>query len=400
MNIKTFTLSQVSKLIKNALEFESLLKSIAIIGEISNLKYHASGHIYLTLKDESDVLSCVMFKRSADLLPYKLENGMKVIAIGEVNYYEKNGQITLIVEAIIPQGEGVINIALEELKEKLKKKGYFDYKNKKVLPKFPEKVVVITSSTGAVIEDIKNVASRRNKNIEIVVCPVKVQGLNSENIVSNAIKYINKHNAGDVIIIARGGGSSEDLKAFNTEILANAVFKSNIPIVSAVGHETDTTICDMVSDVRASTPSEAAEIVFPLTVDMQNILNFYYEQLNKSVEDKVENYRLRINHIKEFEIYNKSKFFVDINKKNIEIISKELEELVNKKAENNKSKMLINSAKLEKYNPISIINQGYVLAKKDKVIVESVKEINIDDMLYLGFKDGEVLAEVKDIKSK
>ncbi len=400
MDIKTFSVTQVNRLIKNALDVEILLKSIAISGEISNLKTHTSGHIYFSLKDESNVLNCVMFKRSADLMPHKLENGMNVIAIGEVSFFERNGQVTLNCEVVIPQGQGLLNNALEELKEKLKVLGYFDYKNKIDLPKYPEKVAVVTSATGAVIEDIKNIASRRNKNIEIVICPVKVQGIGAEKEISQAIKSINKYEIADVIIVARGGGSAEDLMAFNTELVARAVFESRIPVVSAVGHETDTSICDLVADRRASTPSEAAEIVFPISEEMQRVLNFYAESMNNVVENKIIYYRNKIERIKKFEIFDKAEFFLSLNKNLIDSKQNSLELAMEKVVKDYKNKILLNSTKLEKYNPIQIINQGYALVYKEgsDEVTESIKSVKVNDELKIKLKDGNIFVNVKEVE--
>ncbi len=398
MQFKTFSVSQANRLIKNAIDVESLLKSIAITGEISNLKYHSTGHIYFSLKDESNVLSCVMFKRNADFLPFKLENGQEVMAVGEVNFFERNGTVTLNCEVVMPKGQGNLNLKFEELKAKLEKEGMFDYKNKVQLPKFPEKVAVVTSATGAVIEDIKNVANRRNKNIEIILCPVKVQGIGAEAIISQTLEYLNKHSIADVIIIARGGGSKEDLAPFNTEIVARSVFNSKIPTVSAVGHETDITLCDLVADCRASTPSEAAEIVFPLSEQMKEYLKEYERRLSLVVERRISEYKAKLINIKDYELYNKAMVFVKLNKNEIENKNQGINHAVDSKITSYKNDLMVKIAKVEKYNPVSIISQGYSLVQVGDNVIESVDNLKVKDKVTVKLKDGEIKAIVEDIK--
>ncbi len=395
MQFKTFTVSQANRLIKNAIDVESMLKSIAITGEISNLKYHSSGHIYFSLKDESNVLNCVMFKRNAEYMPYKLENGQEVMAVGEVDFFERNGTVTLKCEVVMPKGQGILNLKFEELKAKLDKAGFFDYKNKKPLPKYPQKVAVITSATGSVIEDIKNVSCRRNKNIEILLCPAKVQGVGAESVIAKTVEHLNKNRLVDVIIIARGGGSKEDLTPFNTEIVVKSVFKSKIPVVSAVGHETDVTLCDLVADIRASTPSEAAEIVFPLKEKMLEILKDYELSMTDIVEKRISDYKNRLMSIKNYEMINKAMVFIQANQNEINKKNRELDYSVNKKVTEHKLDLKVKVAQVEKYNPIAILNQGYALVELEGEVVESVETLKKNDKLTLRFRDGEVTAKVE-----
>lgn len=400
MNIRTFTVGQVNKLIKNTLELESLLTSVAISGEISNLKYHSSGHIYFSLKDENNVLNCAMFKRNAQLLPFKIENGMEVISVGTVGFYSKNGSISQNCEAIMPKGIGAQNIAFEELKKKLEKEGMFDYKNKKELPFFPNKVAVITSSTGAVIQDIRNISSRRNKNIEIILCPVKVQGIDAEKTIANVVKYVNENNIADVIIIARGGGSKEDLQPFNTEIVARSVYYSKIPTVSAVGHETDVTLCDLVADKRVSTPSEAAEVVFPLTDSLKELLNEYESKLTKIVQNRTSKYKEKLIRVKDFELYNNATMFIMENQNNIEKSRIQLDTIVNTNLIDTKSKLQVKMLELEKYNPVEILKQGYSLVENKGEIVRRAKDLSNGDEIKIEFIDGEAHATINKIINK
>lgn len=395
MNIRAFTVSQANRLIKNTLEVESLLRSIAISGEISNLKYHFTGHIYFSLKDDSNVLKCVMFKKNADLLPFKLENGIEVIGIGSVGFFEKNGSISLNCDAVFPKGQGLQNAIFEELKKNLEKEGMFDYKNKKDLPFFPKKVAVITSSTGAVIEDIKNISSRRNKNIEIVLCPVKVQGIGAENNIAEMVNYVNKNEVADVIIIARGGGSKEDLQPFNTEIVARTVFTSKIPTVSAVGHETDVTLCDLVADRRVSTPSEAAEIVFPREEELYQLLLDYESRLRKIVERRKDDYKEKLIKIKDFELYNKANIFIMKHRNIVENRHRDLDNLIDKRVITSKSDLQFKALTLDKYNPIDILKQGYSLVEKDGEIIRKSEDLSDNDKVKIKFYDSDVVAIIK-----
>ncbi len=399
MQPKTFTVTQASRLIKNAIDVEMLLKSIAIVGEISNLKYHGTGHVYFSLKDESNVLNCVMFKRYADFLPYKLENGLEVMAIGEINFFEKNGTITLNCEAVLPKGQGLQNLQLEQLKERLRLEGLFAADKKLKLPKYPEKVAVITSKTGAVIEDIKKVAGRRNKGVEILLCPVKVQGEGSEQEIIKAINYVNNKNLADVIIIARGGGSKEDLNAFNNEGVVRAVFNSKIPTVSAVGHETDTSLCDLVASVWAATPSEAAELVFPSTDEMKNILWLFESRFNEIVDSRINSQKERLKHIAEYEIYNKAMFLIRQNQNEISRSQSVLNNTVNLKLLTHKNDLNVKMAKIEKYNPIDILKQGYSLVYKNNEVIETTENLKIGDTLKVDLKKGEIEATITKINN-
>ena len=268
MEKKVYSVSQLNKYIKIIMDNDTFLNDINITGEITNFKAHYSGHLYFTLKDDTSTIKCVMFKGNAMYLKFKPGDGMKVVISGQVSVFERDGVYQIYCKSMIPEGVGELYIAYEQLKKKLDKEGLFDEKYKKRLPFLPNRVGVITSRTGAVIRDIINVSTRRYPNVNLLIYPASVQGVNVAKTVISGIKTFNKLNNVDVIIIARGGGSFEDLFGFNDESLAREVFNSHIPIVSAVGHETDFTICDFVSDLRAPTPSAAAELVYPQYSDI------------------------------------------------------------------------------------------------------------------------------------
>ena len=289
---KVYTVSQLNYSVKTLLDNTPYLSGVFVTGEISNLKDHySSGHIYFSLKDNNAVLSAVMFAGSARNLKFVPQNGMKVIAFCRVSLYVQSGTYQIIVEDMQPDGIGALTIAFEQLKKKLEQKGIFAQEHKKPIPKFPKTVGVITSPTGAAVQDIRNILTRRFPNIDIVLCPVLVQGTGAAPQLIQAVNMFNDYDCADVIIIGRGGGSIEDLWAFNDENLAYAIYASNIPVISAVGHETDFTICDFVADLRAPTPSAAAELAVP---DREEMLAFYNSQrqyLTSMLDKQISDYK-------------------------------------------------------------------------------------------------------------
>ena len=287
MRIKTLTVSEVNNYIKKILDNDFILNNLSVRGEISNLKYHSSGHIYFSLKDANSKINCIMFKNKSFELDIILKEGMSVIVSGRASAYTANGTFQIYCDKIEQEGLGELHLRFEKLKEKLSREGYFDEKFKKPLPKNPSRIGVVTAETGAAIQDIINVITRRNTKVDIVLYPAFVQGEGAYKTIISGIEYFNKKNSVDVIIIGRGGGSMEELWNFNEENLAYAIFKSVIPIVSAVGHEVDFTISDFVADFRAATPSQAAEVVVPLEVDQYKDINDYKIRLNNIIDKRI-----------------------------------------------------------------------------------------------------------------
>ena len=273
MKIKTLSVSEVNNYFKRIVDNDFILNNLSVKGEISNLKYHSSGHIYFSLKDKSGKINCVMFKNRAETLNFILEEGMSVITRARASVYTPSGSFQLYCDEIEEEGLGQLYINFERLKEKLDKEGYFSEENKKPIPTMPGRIGIVTSATGAAVRDIINVTRRRNRLVDIVIYPAQVQGIGAYKDVIKGIKYFNKNKSVDVIIIGRGGGSIEDLWNFNEEELAMEIFKSKIPIISAVGHEVDFTISDFVADVRAATPSQGAEIAVSLEKDIYNYID-------------------------------------------------------------------------------------------------------------------------------
>lgn len=389
------SVSQLNFYVKNLLDGDMHLNSIFVTGEISNLTdNYRSGHIYLSLKDEKSVIRAVMFSGNARYLRFKPVEGMKVIARGRVTVYELTGQYQLYIEDMQPDGIGALSIAYEQLKEKLQSEGLFDKAHKKEIPKFPRSIGVITSPTGAAVQDILNIISRRFPNVEIVMCPVLVQGDNAPIQLCEAVKKLSDNSACDVIIIGRGGGSMEDLWAFNSEALAYEIYNCKIPIISAVGHETDYTICDFVSDLRAPTPSAAAELCVP---DIGE-LSFYFlsqqQYLQSIAELKIKACDNKLSLLKSRLDGSSPKNYCEINLSKLAVLQKRLEAAMNGVYSRKNESIIELSSKLEGMNPVTVLKRGYAAVSKNGVTVSSAKSVSLGDELDLKFKDGNVRVTV------
>ena len=392
---RVLTVSQLNFYIKSLIENDSKLNIVFLSGEISNLTDHyRSGHIYLSLKDEKSVIRAVMFSGNARNLRFKPTDGMKVICRGRVAVYEPTGQYQLYIEDMQPDGIGALTLAYEQLKKKLADKGLFDVSHKKPLPRFPKTVGVITSPTGAAVQDIRNILYRRFPCINIVMCPVLVQGDSAPEQLVRAVKTLDMYNACDVIIIGRGGGSIEDLWAFNDETLANAIYDCKIPVISAVGHETDFTICDFVSDMRAPTPSAAAELAVP---DKAELMSYYSSQLQYISSFMDSQFRKNSSRLIDFQrrislVSPQSR--IDKYEKNIELLLNKSQNIVNEKYSEKSNEITKISAKLESLNPLSVLSRGYSIAEKDGCVITSSSQLNKGDNFTLEFSDGKINATV------
>lgn len=392
---RVLTVSQLNFYIKSLIENDSKLNIVFLSGEISNLTDHyRSGHIYLSLKDEKSVIRAVMFSGNARNLRFKPTDGMKVICRGRVAVYEPTGQYQLYIEDMQPDGIGALTLAYEQLKKKLADKGLFDVSHKKPLPRFPKTVGVITSPTGAAVQDIRNILYRRFPCINIVMCPVLVQGDSAPEQLVHAVKTLDMYNACDVIIIGRGGGSIEDLWAFNDETLANAIYDCKIPVISAVGHETDFTICDFVSDMRAPTPSAAAELAVP---DKAELMSYYSSQLQYLSSFMDSQFRKNSSRLIDFQrrislVSPQSR--IDKYEKNIELLLNKSQNIVNEKYSEKSNEITKISAKLESLNPLSVLSRGYSIAEKDGCVITSSSQLNKGDNFTLEFSDGKINATV------
>lgn len=395
---RIISVSQLNYYVKSLLDNDPHLSSVFVTGEISNLTDHyRSGHIYFSLKDKNAVVRAVMFAGNARNLKFKPEEGMKVIALCRVSLYEVTGGYQIYVDDMQPDGIGSLTIAFEQLKKKLEEKGLFKLENKKPIPKFPKTVGVITSPTGAAVQDIRNILTRRFPSVDIVLCPVLVQGAGAPEQLINAVNLFNEYDCADVIIIGRGGGSIEDLWAFNDENLAYAIYASNIPVISAVGHETDFTICDFVSDLRAPTPSAAAELAVP---DREELLAYYNSQrqyINSLIDNKLSFYNKKLSDIRTAMSVNSPEKRIGLLSSKLDNLSKRAQLSINDTYNLKSDSVKKLGAKLETLNPVSVLNRGYAIAQKDRKNINSVKELKIDDEIKLTLKDGTVKTKVVEI---
>lgn len=393
---RIISVSQLNYYVKSLLDNDAHLSSVFVTGEISNLTDHyRSGHIYFSLKDNNCVIKAVMFAGNARNLKFKPQEGMKIIARGRVSLYEPSGNYQFYVEDMQPDGIGELTIAFEQLKKKLSEKGIFDQSHKKPIPKFPQTIGVITSPTGAAIQDIKNILHRRFPSADIVLCPVLVQGESASAQLVNAVNIFNEYDCADVIIIGRGGGSIEDLWAFNSEELAYAIYASNIPVISAVGHETDFTMCDFVSDLRAPTPSAAAELAVP---DREELIAYYNSQkqyLTSILDNKISKANRMLSEYKLVLNENSPEKQISKYNENISLFRNRLESLMNEKLNTAFEKIHKNGGKLEALNPVSVLQRGYSVAEKDGKIVSSVNDVKTDDLLNITLKDGKIITKVQ-----
>ena len=389
------SVSELNEYVRKSLASDPIIQHISIKGEISNFKSYSSGHWYFTLKDDNAAISCVMFSQYNYIVDFIVEDGMAVELVGNVSLYAKTGQYQFYVESIVQSGVGLLFKKFEELKEKLFKEGLFDESIKKPLPLFAKKIGVISSKSGAVIHDIINVTRLRNNLVSILLYPSKVQGSGTAKNVIDGIDYFNKLKNVDVIIIARGGGSFEDLYEFNDELLARKVRNSEIPIISAVGHETDFTIIDFVSDKRAATPSHASEIA---VVKYDALLNLI-EQLDTKVDyylnDRATKNKSRINAC-EIDLKNFGKIF-DLYRSRISNLEYNLSNNIKNRIMDNLNKIKLWEAKLDLLNPSYILEKGYAIITKNNKVVSSANAISIGDNLNIKLKDGTIDSSVNEV---
>ncbi|GAA0825556.1 exodeoxyribonuclease VII large subunit [Clostridium tertium] len=395
MRIKTLTVNELNNYIKKTLDNDFILNNLLVKGEVSNLKYHSSGHIYFSLKDSISKINCVMFKSNSADLDFKLTEGMEVIANARCSIYPGTGSLQLYIEKLQKEGIGELHIKFEKLKKKLQDEGYFDEQYKKEIPKMPKRIGVVTSETGAVIRDIINVSKRRSSLIDIVLYPALVQGEGAYKTIINGIKYFNDTKSVDVIIVGRGGGSIEELWNFNEEELAKEIFKSKLPIISAVGHEVDFTISDFVSDYRASTPSQAAEIAVPLESDIMYEIDNYNKRINEIVFNKFSYEKEKLSNYKKILSLNSPEVILSNSYLELDRIEDRMKKLVFNKIEKEKLKIKSLNDILEAHNPINVLKKGYTIVEDNqKNIISSKEEIKDLDEFNIIFKDGKVKGKI------
>lgn len=394
MTYHPITVTQLNTYIKERFQEDEYLNNVLIKGEISNFKHHYTGHMYFTLKDEKSLIKCVMFKTYTSNLEFVPKDGMQVMVLGTVSVYERDGVYQIYVKAIKQDGIGDLYAEYEKLKAKLEQEGLFDKAHKKKIPFMPKCIGVLTSNTGAVIKDIINVSTRRNPNVYIKLYPVPVQGQGAAEKIARAIETMNENKLADVLILARGGGSLEDLWPFNEEIVAKAIYNSNIPIISAVGHETDFTIADFVSDLRAPTPSAAAELAVPDIEELKTKLEMHETRLKNSLRKKVEIIKLRYEKCLTRKVFTDPMQRINDNYMLLDKNIKKLEQYIKLIIEKNKNIMIENITKLDTLSPLKTLSRGYILATKESKNIKSIKDINSGDEIELKFIDGQKNAKI------
>lgn len=398
MNDNILTIKQLNDLIKSKLENDYLFNNISIKGEISNFTRNISGHLYFTLKDTDSQIKAVMFKGKTFGLKFNPQDGMKVVVTGNISVYIPNGTYQIIVNSIQQEGIGNLYLMFEELKNKLKNEGLFDENHKKQIPRFPNKIGVITSNSGAAVRDIINITRRRYPIAKIIIYPAIVQGDGAENSLINGLEYFENNNSVDVIIIGRGGGSIEDLWCFNSEKLARKIYDAKTPIISAVGHEIDFTICDFVSDLRAPTPSAAAEICCPDSKELLLKLDELEEKVNKHIDKLLEQYEQKIKLYSKAVSLDRVLNLISLRNSDLIIQKQKIDSIINN--------MIIKySGEIEKYmsslsalNPDSVLKRGYSILYKEGKVVTNIDQIKEDDIVNIKLSEGEVISKVLEKK--
>ena len=389
MKINPITVTELNKYVKDSIAQDEFLNNVLVKGEISNYKHHYTGHLYFTLKDEKSLIKCVMFKTYADNLKFEPKDGMKIIIFGTVSVFERDGIYQIYAKSMQEDGVGDLYAAYEQLKEKLTLEGLFDERYKKKIPMMPKVIGVLTSNTGAVIRDIINVSTRRNPNVYIRLLPVPVQGAGAAEKIVKAIKRMNDEKLADVIILARGGGSLEDLWPFNEEIVARAIFASELPVISAVGHETDFTIADFVADLRAPTPSAAAELAVPDIEDLKYDLNLYDRRMRMALKKKTEIMRLRFEKCMNSSPYQDPYQKINDRYLLVDKYMKQLENVQVRKIKDAKIKMTGLISKLDALSPLKTLARGYSLIENNEhKVITKVKDLKAGDNINIRFQDG------------
>ena len=394
------TVRQLNLYVRSLIEGDARLSNVLVSGELSNFKNHyASGHLYFTLKDREASIRCVMFRSFAERIKFKPLDGLKVVLRGRVSIYEKDGQYQFYAEEMLPEGVGDIALGFEQVKAKLETEGLFDQSTKRPLPKFPKRIAVVTSDTGAAVKDIMNILSRRWSLAEIVLCSVAVQGEQAVPEMLSALDRLYSLSGIDVIIIGRGGGSAEDLWAFNSEQLARKIYESPVPVISAVGHETDFTICDFVADLRAPTPSAAAELAVPDINEISSKLNRYENSLKSFLENKYQFSFARLEALlNAFCMKNPTDFIVGRSYERLDRLTDKLSQAANRTLDSADRSFVSLTARLDALSPLKVLSRGYAAVSKDNGTVSSVTQAQKGDNLDVSLTDGTLICVVKDKK--
>lgn len=400
MAMQPVTVTQLTQYIKLLLDRDEILSQVCVRGELSNYKAHSSGHHYFTLKDEDAVISCVMFRGDAMKLRFRPESGMKVILYGRVSLFPKSGQYQIYVSAMQPDGIGALAVAFEQLKQRLLEEGLFDKAHKKPLPQFPQRVALITSPTGAAVQDMIRILKRRWPLAEVLICPVRVQGEGAAEEIAQMISYVDRHRLADVVITGRGGGSLEDLWAFNEECVARAIWQCEIPVISAVGHEPDVTISDFVADVRAATPSNAAELAVCDAASLQNTLRQYQLRLEQAEQRKLASLRQKVQRYAESPVMRRPESYLQQQELHLEMLRQRLEHSGQAVFQQNVQRFQRTAAKLDALSPLKVLGRGYAMAEREGAVVRSVEQLTPGDTVAVTLADGTAQCTVETVQRR
>lgn len=396
-----YEVSQINAYLKDKLDTDPLLANIYVRGELSNYKVYPSGHHYFTLKDAEGSLKCVMFKSSAMRLRFRPENGMRVIVMGRITVYPRDGAYQLYCAAMTPDGVGDLHVAFEQLKQKLYQEGLFDPQHKKMLPPYPHKIAIITSSAGAAVHDMLTILARRYPLAQVMLVPVRVQGEEAKAEIVEAIAYVNQHSLADVIITGRGGGSLEDLWAFNEESVARAIYVSRIPVISAVGHEPDVTISDFVADVRAATPSNGAEIVSPDKAELLPYLAQLQSRLVAAMSKKVQVSRQQLSYLENHRILLDPVNYLADRRLNLDYLQQRFTALMQSFVQRKKGEFTSLASALDAMSPLKVLSRGYSMARQENgALVKSVQDITPGKTLVITVTDGSIYTTVREIEEE
>ena len=398
MAMDVLSVTQVNEYIRNRMDADPLLTQVAVRGEISNYKLYPSGHHYFSIKDEGGALKCVMFKGNAMRLRFRPENGMKIIAMGKISVFPRDGAYQLYCSALAVDGIGDLHAAFEQLKAKLAAQGLFDPAHKKPIPKYPKVIGIVTSSAGAAVHDMIRILRKRYPLVEVRLFPVRVQGVEAPPEIVGAIRYANRYNLEDVLIVGRGGGSMEDLWAFNDERVAYAIYESEIPVISAVGHEPDFTISDFVADLRAATPSNAAELAVPDQDALCQSMDSMADAMVSALQRQVKSARQHLQVLSASHALRSPTAYLEQKEKSLQLLQNRLLAAQQASVAKKEQHFASLTAKLDAMSPLKVLSRGYAMAQKGSQVLRSASQVTTGDAVTVTFSDGSLTATVTEVK--
>ena len=399
MEMAVYSVSQINQYIKSLLDRDGVLTNVCVTGELSNYKIYPSGHHYFSLKDAEGAIRCVMFKGSAFRLRFRPENGMKVLVTGRVSVFPRDGAYQLYCEFMMPEGTGDLHVAFEQLKQKLQAEGLFDSAHKKQLPRYPQRIAIITSSAGAAVHDMLRILGKRYPLCKVILLPVRVQGVEAPPEICGAIRYVNRYRLADLIITGRGGGSIEDLWAFNDERVAREIYLSEIPVISAVGHEPDVTISDFVADLRAATPSNGAELAVPDQMELRQMIQSLEIRMGQALDGKLKLSRQRLSRLAASRVLQNPMNYLQDRRMVLDHLQKQLASGMRETASRKKQKLVAFASAMDAMSPLKVLARGYSMTKDSKgQVVTDAAALYPGDEITVTFRSGQLQATVKDIQ--